>query len=162
MRDPLINPYRDGFRQYSSDVLEFARCLKGYLESGPRVTLYPAVVGRAARLLGVMARVDERTGRVYWYLGNWKRKLRAAGVEPDSMRVVDVERWRAAWQQLVELRGFRESRQAEYMAGEGLCEPVIVPVRKRHRKREARIAIAEWIQGRLREWREKRIKERER
>ena len=89
-------------------------------------------------------------------------KCRAAGLEYPSLKVIDYERWRAAWEQL-KAGHFYVKLVPRYL-GQGLGErcDVVIYHKAPARTREQRIAIAEGIRAKAAEWRQKRIEARER
>ena len=62
---------------------------------------------KAARILKCMAHLEEK--RVTWSMGReWRERLKLAGLDPDSLEVVDEGRWDLCWEQLCETWTFRD------------------------------------------------------
>ena len=75
---------------------------KGYGRTIPHMSLK-----RAARILKLM--VEYEPDKVTWRLAReWKDRLKLAGLDPESLEVVDEERWDLCWEQLVETWTFRD------------------------------------------------------
>jgi hypothetical protein len=111
--------YRRSFYQ----VLNSARLIREELsKGGERWAQYSFVIKFACRLLNVQARLDEH-GEVWWHLPkNSARYLRAAGLDPDTLEIVDRDRALAAWYQLLETSRFWPSRVGEYLEKVGRGE----------------------------------------
>jgi hypothetical protein len=74
--------------------------------SGCMPLLTSGLLRRAKRLLGVMT---ESYAKRYWELPRkWKNNLRYAGLDPETLEVVDQTQWLWAWEQL---------RRGEYSVG---------------------------------------------
>jgi hypothetical protein len=99
------------FIELPEDILEAVRILLVYFTL-PRVgnprPLYPKVVKRAARLLGVCTDWEvPKNVPNKWRLPKeeqWRSRLVLAGLDPDSLEIVDQKRWNLAWEQLKENR----------------------------------------------------------
>jgi hypothetical protein len=104
----------------ADDVLEALDALLCYLSPDRqkcrnahrfnRRPLYPLAIKRAARLLHV--RGTELGDMGYWYLGKrWPQRLELAGIDPQTLEVVDQRRWAHAWEQLSTENTFRQGDQ---------------------------------------------------
>lgn len=131
MEEPGAPYYARSF----GDVVVCARLIKGYLGGERKRAIYRACIYFAARLLGVRA---VGTGRVQWYLpANSSYYLRSAGLDPVTLRAVDLDLCRAAWFQLVETGLYRPWLQGEWLEriarGQitGRCERVEAAIARR-------------------------------
>ena len=96
-----------------TDIIKAARGLRAYLEIDI-VDGMPYLGGTHAKLagtlIGVKARKHEWSRKVVWALNGTKawsdNRLRGAGIDPVTWRVMDVRRAAFAWQQL--RTGFRK------------------------------------------------------
>jgi hypothetical protein len=133
------------------DVLEAVDALLCYLAPGrrrcrnvsklKRRPLYPLAIERAQRLLHVCLSGPQHEGLRYWYLDKkWSERLKSAGIDSDSLEVIDERRWRHAWDQLKTENTFRISdQQRKISLG---TEPPPLAVLHRHgylKSREQRV-----------------------
>jgi hypothetical protein len=82
------------------DILAIARMLLVYCKQYTR-PISNLGLKRAKRLLSLAAR--ERKGGVHWTFDvHWRTKLKAAGIDPDTLEVRDKTLWARASKQLIE------------------------------------------------------------
>ena len=106
------------YKQYFADVLACAHLLRAYLRGKPdfsQSVAYPSAIKYACRILNIDTH-QAPNGRNYWRLrANSESFLRAAGLDVETLEIVDLDRARACWFQLIETRLFRPERQAEFL-----------------------------------------------
>jgi hypothetical protein len=119
-----------GWRQYPEDIAESIRALMAYLrDRPPRRCLYPKSIKMASRVLGLTAKLVG--SRAYWHLHPVKHRerLEAAGIDPDTLEVVDHNRYALLWQQLT-LTGRFDLAQQQADIALGVVGPEPVPFQR--------------------------------
>ena len=99
------------------------------VERRMRRLLHGNAMFRAWQLLNI-----QRYHGYAWLRDTWRDRLELAGIDPDSMQVVEPRRWARAWKLLVDTWRFRKA-EAQYGNTLNLdapwpCEPVIRGLRK--------------------------------
>ena len=86
--------------QYDTDVLEVARLLVGWLSRGDlKRPIYRSSLWRAQQLLKVYTWLDPADQKLKWKLRkNWQNRLLACGVDPNTFRIKNLNRWTRAWE----------------------------------------------------------------
>jgi hypothetical protein len=147
---PSRTPGLSRWIEYDTDTLDAADAYLAYvlpraarreprIGSGPakgrpmRRKLHGNATFRAWQLLNI-----QRNRGYIWLRDTWRWRLELAGIDPDSMQVVEPRRWARAWKLLVDTWRFRK---ADAIAGNTLdldapwpCEPVIRGLRKAPRR----------------------------
>ena len=110
--------YKPWYQEHFADILNTARLLRAYLSGKPdysQPTVFSSAIKLACRILSVDVR-HAANGRNYWRLRkNSDSSLRAAGLDTETLEIVDLDRARACWMQLIETRLFRPERQQEFL-----------------------------------------------
>ena len=121
------------YTERDTDTLEMADMLVAYMThreprrrhgNGMRCQVHNEATYRALQLLNVQRRLEG------WFLRtNWRKRLVLAGVDPETMEVVDKRRWARAWQWLSSPK--RCFKEADALRGIALdldapwpCEPI--------------------------------------
>ena len=120
IRDSVIPPIETEsvkhYQQHFADVLNCARVIRDYLGGKPEFsqpTLYSTAIQWACRVINVQVH-HATNGRNYWRLRkNSDSFIRAAGLDTETLEIVDLDRAKACWMQLVESWVFRPERQAQ-------------------------------------------------
>jgi hypothetical protein len=163
---PSRTPGLSRYVEYDADTLDAADAYLAYLlpraaqrepkivGSGPakgrsmRRKLHGNAVHRAIQLLNI-----QRYHEYIWLRETWPERLELAGIDPDTMQVVDSRRWARAWQLLVDTWRFRK---ADAIYGNTLdldapwpCEPVIRGPRKTPRRPKKELSTIPFGNGSL-------------
>jgi hypothetical protein len=132
------------FTELPEDILEAVRILLVYFtlpRSGNPRPLYPKVVKRAARLLGVCTDWEvPKDAPNRWRLPKkeqWRSRWVLAGLDPDTLQIVNRSRWDLAWEQLKENRFSAEAQQKAISIGREAppAEPVLTQVKSKPKER---------------------------
>jgi hypothetical protein len=99
------------YPETDADTLDMADMLIGYLErraprreGGTRRAVFNSATFRALQLLNVQRRKGQ------WYLRwTWRSRLELAGIDPETMEVVEPRRWARAWLMLSTTWRFRKA-----------------------------------------------------
>jgi hypothetical protein len=106
------------FTDNPRSTIEAVRMIQSYFSDGTRdkVVIHYKAIKRASRLLKLMTKTDEH-GNLSWVRSSeWRSRLVLAGLDPDTLEIVDQERWDLAWEQMSRTRTFRDDIQRKNLA----------------------------------------------